>query len=90
MAFYKAVETSDSAVNALGDETLSTIARGLVEMERNGVTIDWSMRESVRAQPRVLVTRIQRRYGHPPDKQETARQTALKQTTLLSAGWATE
>jgi type I restriction enzyme R subunit len=88
MAFYDALETNDSAVQVLGDETLHGIARELVETVRKNVTIDWTMRENVRAQLRVLVKRILRKYGYPPDKQEKATQTVLEQAALLSAGWA--
>lgn len=88
MAFYDALETNDSAVQVLGDETLRGIARELVETVRKNVTIDWTMRENVRAQLRVLVKRILRKYGYPPDKQEKATQTVLEQAALLSAGWA--
>lgn len=88
MAFYDALETNDSAVQVLGDETLRGIARELVETVRKNVTIDWTMRENVRAQLRVLVKRILRKYGYPPDKQEKATQTVLEQAALLSSGWA--
>ncbi|HXK42952.1 MAG TPA: type I restriction endonuclease subunit R [Anaerolineae bacterium] len=88
LAFYDALETNDSAVKVLGDETLRTIARELVTTVRNNVTIDWTLRENVRAQLRVLVKRILRKYGYPPDKQEKATQTVLEQAALLSAEWA--
>jgi type I restriction enzyme R subunit len=88
LAFYDALETSDSAVMVLGDDTLRKIARELVETIRRNVTIDWTMRENVRAQLRVLVKRILRKYGYPPDKQETATQTVLEQAAALSANWA--
>lgn len=88
LAFYDALETNDSAVQVLGDDTLRTIARELVVAVRNNVTIDWTMRENVRAQLRVLVKRILRKYGYPPDKQEKATQTVLEQAEVLSAGWA--
>lgn len=88
LAFYDALETNDSAVSVLGDETLRVIARELVETVRRNVTIDWTMRENVRAQLRVLVKRILRKYGYPPDKQEKATQTVLEQAALLSAEWA--
>lgn len=87
MAFYDALETNDTAVQVLGDETLRTIARELVETVRRNVTIDWTMRENVRAQLRVMVKRILRKYGYPPDKQEKATQTVLEQAALLSAEW---
>jgi len=88
LAFYDALETSDSAVKVLGDETLRGIARELVETVRHNVTIDWTLRENVRAQLRVLVKRILRKHGYPPDKQEKATQTVLEQAALLSSEWA--
>jgi type I restriction enzyme R subunit len=72
----------------LGDQTLRAIARALVETVRNNVTIDWTVRENVRAHLRVLVKRILRKHGYPPDKQEKATQTVLEQAELLSEGWA--
>ena len=80
---------SDSAVKVLGDQTLRTIAQELVRIVRANVTIDWTLRENVRAQLRVLVKRILRKYGYPPDKQEKATETVLEQAALLSGGWAT-
>ena len=88
LAFYDALETNDSAVKVLGDHTLRAIARELVETVRNNVTIDWTLRENVRAQLRVLVKRILRKHGYPPDKQEKATQTVLEQAALLSGEWA--
>ena len=87
LAFYDALETNDSAVQVLGDETLLAIARELVDTVRRNVTIDWTLRENVRAQLRVLVRRILRKYGYPPDKQEKATQTVLEQAEVLSEGW---
>jgi type I restriction enzyme R subunit len=88
IAFYDALETNDSAVKVLGDDTLRIIARELVKTVRANVTIDWTLRENIRAQLRVLVKRILRKYGYPPDKQEKATQTVLEQAELLSADWA--
>ena len=88
LAFYDALETNDSAVKVLGDETLRGIARELVETVRKNVTIDWAVRENVRAHLRVLVKRILRKHGYPPDKAEKATQTVLEQAELLSEGWA--
>ena len=88
LAFYDALETNDSAVQVLGDEALRAIARQLVETVRNNVTIDWTLRENVRAYLRVLVRRILRRHGYPPDKQEKATQTVLEQAEVLSESWA--
>jgi type I restriction enzyme R subunit len=87
-AFYDALETNDSAVKVLGDETLKTIARELVATVRKNVTIDWTIRDNVRAQLRVHVKRILRKYGYPPDKQEKATQTVLEQAEVLSGNWA--
>ena len=88
LAFYDALETNDSAVQVLGDATLRAIARELVRTVRANVTIDWTLRENVRAQLRVLVKRILRKHGYPPDKQEQATQTVLEQAEVLSAAWA--
>jgi type I restriction enzyme, R subunit len=88
LAFYDALEVNDSAVKVLGEPTLTLIARELVETVKRSVTIDWTVRENVRAQLRVLVKRILRKYGYPPDKQEKATQTVLEQAELLSAEWA--
>lgn len=88
LAFYDALETNDSAVSVLGDDTLRIIAQELVKTVRANVTIDWTIRENVRAQLRVLVKRILRKYGYPPDKQEKATQTVLDQAALLSNEWA--
>ena len=84
LAFFDALETNDSAVKVLGEPTLQSIARELVATVRKNVTIDCTLRENVRAQTRVLVRRILRKYGYPPDKQERATQTVLEQAALLS------
>ena len=63
LAFYDALEVNDSAVKVLGEPMLQKIARELVETVRKNVTIDWTMRENVRAQLRVIVKRILRKYG---------------------------
>ena len=89
LAFYDALETNDSAVQVLGDDTLRDIARDLVDTVRRNVTIDWTHRESVRAYLRSRVRRILRKHGYPPDKQEKATQTVLEQAELLSEAWAT-
>jgi type I restriction enzyme R subunit len=85
LAFYDALETNDSAVKVLGDETLKTIARELVETVRNNASIDWTVRENVRAKMRVMVKRVLRKYGYPPDKQESATNTVIEQAELLCA-----
>jgi type I restriction enzyme R subunit len=87
LALYDALEVNDSAVKVLGDETLRTIARELVEAVRRNVTIDWTVRESVRAKLRTLVKRILRKYGYPPDKQEKATLTVIAQAELIAKDW---
>jgi type I restriction enzyme R subunit len=88
VAFYDALETNDSAVKVLGDEILRTIARELVKTVKGNVSIDWTVRENVRAKLRVMVKRVLRKYGYPPDKQEKATQTVLEQAEVLSESWA--
>jgi type I restriction enzyme R subunit len=88
LAFYDALEVNDSAVKVLGDENLRIIARELVASVRANVTIDWTLRQDVRARLRVLVKRILRKHGYPPDKQEQATRTVLEQAEALSANWA--
>jgi type I restriction enzyme R subunit len=88
VAFYDALEVNDSAVKVLGEPTLKDIARELVTQVRKSVTIDWTLREAAQAQIRVIVRRILRKYGYPPDKQERATQTVLEQAKLLCAEWA--
>lgn len=87
LAFYDALEVNDSAVKILGDDALRAIARELVENVRRNATIDWTVKESVRAKLRVIVKRILRKYGYPPDKQEMATNTVLQQAELLSDLW---
>ena len=87
IAFYDALEVNDSAVQVLGDDALKNIARELVETVRNNATIDWTVREAVRAKLRVMVKRILRKYGYPPDKQEKATRTVLEQAELIAADW---
>ena len=88
LAFYDALGVNDSAVQVLGDETLRDIARELVETVRSNVTIDWTLRENVRANLRRLMKRVLRKHGYPPDRQESATRTVLEQAEVLSAGWA--
>lgn len=87
LAFYDALEVNDSAVKVLGDEALRKIARELVETVKQNVSIDWTVKESVRAKLRVIVKRILRKYGYPPDKQEAATNTVLQQAELLTGAW---
>jgi type I restriction enzyme R subunit len=88
LAFYDALEANDSAVKVLGEPTLCGIARELVGAVKKNTTIDWTLRENVRARLRVIVKRILRKHGYPPDKQEKATQTVLEQAAVLSELWA--
>jgi type I restriction enzyme R subunit len=89
LAFYDALEVNDSAVRVLGDQSLRTIARELVENVRKNISLDWTQRDNVQAKLRVIVKRILKKHGYPPDMQERATQTVLEQAEVLSEGWAT-
>jgi len=88
LAFYDALEVNDAAVKVMGDEVLRQIAHDLVDTVRRNVTIDWTVKESVRAKLRTTVKRILRKYGYPPDKQEKATITVLEQAEVLCRDWA--
>lgn len=86
VAFYNALEINDTAVQVLGDEQLRLIAREITEKVKANATIDWTIRESARAKLMVLVKRTLNKHGYPPDKQQKAIETVLKQAELL-ADW---
>jgi type I restriction enzyme R subunit len=88
LAFYDALEVNDSAVKVLGDDTLKGIAKELVRKVHENATIDWTVKENVRAKLRVMVRRTLRKYGYPPDKQEKATQTVLEQAEVIAKDWA--
>lgn len=90
IAFYDALEVNDSAVEVLGDETLKLIAHDLVEAVKRSVTVDWTQRENARAQIRVMIKRILRKHGYPPDKQAKATELVLEQATVLCNAWTKE
>jgi type I restriction enzyme R subunit len=90
IAFYDALADNESAKQVLGDETLHKMARDLVETVRKNVRTDWTLRENVQARLRVLVKRLLKKYGYPPDKQEKATITVLDQAKLLCKDWAEE
>ena len=87
IAFYDALADNDSAKQVLGDETLRDIARELVIIVKKNITIDWSVRESVQAKLRVIVKKVLKKYGYPPDKQEKATITVLEQAKQLGYEW---
>ena len=88
IAFYDALAENDSAVQMMGDDKLRLIAHELLISLRENVSVDWAHRESARARMRVLVKRILRKYGYPPDLQDSAVQTVLQQAEALSSGWS--
>jgi type I restriction enzyme, R subunit len=88
VAFYDALANNESAVRELGDETLRKIAVELTQKLRNSVTVDWAVRDSVRAKLRVMVKTLLRRYKYPPDKQDEAVETVLRQAETLTGSWA--
>ena len=88
IAFYDALAENESAVQAMGDDKLKVIAHELLLSLKGNVSVDWAHRDSARARMRVLVKRILRKYGYPPDLQNAAVQTVLQQAEVLSAGWS--
>lgn len=87
VAFYDALATNDSAMQAIGDSKLKIIATELITQVKKSVTLDWRLRESARARIKVMVKRILNRHGYPPDLQEEAVKTVLMQAELLCAEW---
>jgi type I restriction enzyme R subunit len=83
LAFYDALAENESAVEAMGSEQLRVIAHELLEQLRQNVTVDWHHRESARARMRVLVKRILKRFGYPPDLADEAVMTVLAQAEVL-------
>ncbi len=87
LAFYDALAENEDSARELGDETLKKIAHELAESLRQNVSIDWAVRDSVRAKLRLLVKRILRKYKYPPVKQDTAVQLILEQAESLCVEW---
>ena len=88
IAFYDALAENESAIQMMGDDKLKLIAHELLVSLRENVSVDWAHRDSARARMRVLVKRILRKYGYPPDLQDAAVQTVLQQAEALSSGWS--
>jgi type I restriction enzyme R subunit len=82
-AFYDAISTNESAVREMKDDVLKQIARELVKTVKDNAKVDWNIRENVRAQMRVAVKRLLRKYDYPPDAQDAATETVLEQAELL-------
>ncbi len=88
IAFYDALADNESARQVLGHETLRELARVLVEKVKANTSIDWTIKEGVKAKLRIIVKRTLRKYGYPPDKQKIATENVLKQSEMLADGWA--
>ena len=88
ISFYDALAQNESAVEVLGNDQLRVIAHELLSSLKSNAPVDWQHRESARARMRVLVKRILRKYGYPPDLQDAAVQTVLQQAEVLAARWA--
>ena len=87
LAFYDALSDNNSARIVMGDDKLKLIATELVNKVRESVTIDWNLREQARASIRVIIKRILRKHGYPPDLESDAAQLVLQQAELLCEGW---
>jgi type I restriction enzyme R subunit len=90
LAFYDALTNNESAIEVLGNETLKKIARELTILIRENTTIDWTLKDSVKANLRVIVKRQLRKYGYPPDKREEATKLIMEQATLISENYINE
>ena len=87
LAFYDALAENESAREVLGDDTLKELAIVLVDRVRNNASIDWNIKEGVRARMRVIIKRVLRKYGYPPDKAAIATETVLQQAELYTEEW---
>ncbi|MDO9555896.1 MAG: DUF3387 domain-containing protein, partial [Atribacterota bacterium] len=90
LAFYDALANNENAIEVLGNETLKKIARELTVLIRENTTIDWTLKDSVKANLRVIVKRQLRKYGYPPDKREEATKLVMEQATLISENYINE
>jgi type I restriction enzyme R subunit len=88
VAFYDALANNESAVRDLGDEVLKAIAHELAEKLRKSTTVDWQVRDSVRAKLRNMVRILLRRYKYPPDRSAEAIDLILQQAEVLSDNWS--
>ena len=88
ISFYDALAQNESAVEVMGNDELRVIAHELLNSLKTNASVDWQHRESARARMRILVKRILRKHGYPPDLQDAAVQTVLQQAEVLSAKWA--
>jgi type I restriction enzyme R subunit len=90
LSFYDALANNESAREVMGDEKLRELAVVLVDRVKKNASIDWSIKESVRARMKVIVKRLLRQYGYPPDKQAIATETVLQQAQLFTEEWVSK
>jgi len=88
IAFYDALAENESALDLMGDNQLKIIAHELMTSVKSNISVDWQKRDSARVKIRVLVKRILKKYGYPPDLQSDAIRTVIEQAEIWSAEWA--
>lgn len=87
-AFYDALASNKSAIEVLGDDNLRKLALEIVSLVKGSVKVDWTVRESVQAGLKLKVKLVLKRYGYPPDKQESATDLVLAQAQVVAKDWA--
>jgi type I restriction enzyme R subunit len=90
IAFYDALADRPDVLREMGDATLKKLAEELTEKLRSSTTVDWQVRESVRAKMRLLIKRLLRKYKYPPEGQEAAVETVIAQAERLSGMWSAQ
>jgi len=88
VAFYDALAEKPEVLHAMGDDTLKNLAAELTEKLRNSTSVDWQVRDSVRAKMRLLIKRLLRKYKYPPDAQEEAVKRVIEQAEALAESWS--
>jgi len=84
MAFYDALADNDSAKDVMSFDKLRELAMVLVDKIKENTNIDWTIRESAQAKLRVIIKRMLKKYGYPPDMQKLATETVLQQAKLFA------
>jgi type I restriction enzyme, R subunit len=84
LAFYDALAENESAKEVMGDEILKQIARELTDSIHKNIRIDWAIRKSVQVKMKMIIKRLLKKYGYPPDKTPAAVETVMEQTSVLA------
>ncbi|GIP61317.1 type I restriction endonuclease subunit R [Paenibacillus woosongensis] len=84
LAFYDALASNESAKELMGDLMLKQIAHELTQAIKSNIKVDWTLRENVRAQMRITVKRLLKKYGYPPDLEKMAIDLVLQQAELMA------